>query len=191
MLRRQLHGKKFNIFCCLSLSLLVLLFFMGSCKSPENPEEETTDDTANIEISNDFGEAMDIYMDGVFIFVIEFNETKTIEDVTIDTHQLIGYRVNTNIQLASLSIEITAAGDYAWYIDDPADINVQNYSGYDLSISMDDVFMFNLADEEDRWILDVTHEKHYLKANKISDGSEYASITIEVTENQDYSWTIN
>ena len=191
MIRRQLLGKKFNIFCFLSLSLIFLLFFIGSCKSPESPEDETPDGTASIEITNDFGEAMDIYMDGIFIFVIDYNESKTIEDVSIGSHQLIGYRVNTTIQLASLKIEVTSSSDYIWFIDDPADIKVQNYSGYNLSIYMDDDFMFNLADEEDRWILDVTHEKHYLKANKISDGSEYASITIEVTENKDYSWLIN
>jgi mRNA-degrading endonuclease HigB of HigAB toxin-antitoxin module len=191
MLLRQLLGKKFNIFYCLSLILLVLLFFNGSCKSPENPDDLPIDETSSIKITNDYGEDLDIYMDGVFIFVINNNETKTIEDVSIGEHQLIGNRVNTNIQLASLKIDISSVGEYTWYIDDPADINVQNFSGYDLSIYMDNEFMFNLADEENRFILDVTHEKHYLKANKISDGSEYASITIEVTENKDYLWTIN
>jgi len=191
MLRRQILGKKFSILCCLSLLIVISLFFIGSCKSPESPDEQPTDNTSSIKITNDFGEAMDIYMDGVFIFVINYNEVKIIEDVSTGEHQLIGYRVNTNIQLASLKIDISSAGEYAWYIDDPADINVQNYSGYNLSIYMDNEFMFNLADEENRWILDVSHDKHYLKANKISDGSEYASITIEVTENKDYSWTIN
>ncbi|MBN2244255.1 MAG: hypothetical protein JW755_00265 [Candidatus Aminicenantes bacterium] len=191
MLLRQLLGKKFNIFCCLTLLLLVLLFFNGSCKSPENPDDQPTDMTSSIKITNDYGEDLDIYMDGVFIFVVNYNETKTIEDVATGEHELIGNRVNTNIQLASLKINISSVGEYAWNIDDPADINVQNYSGYELSIYMDDEFMFNLADEENRFILDVTQEKHYLKANKISDGSEYASITIEVTENKDYLWTIN
>jgi len=191
MLRRQTLGEKIKLFCCLSLLMVIFLFFTGSCKSPESPDEQPTDTTSSIKITNDFGEAMDIYMDGVFIFVINYNEVKIIEDVSIGEHQLIGYRVNTTIQLASLKIDISSVGDYAWYIDDPADINVQNVSGYDLSISMDNQFLFNLSDEENRWILDVTHEKHYLKANKISDGSEYASITIEVTENKDYAWTIN
>ena len=191
MLRRQILEKKIAFFCCLSLLLVVFLFITGSCKSPESPDEQPTDTTASLRITNDYGEAMDIYMDGVFIFVINYNEVKTIEDIPFGEHEIIGYRVNTNIQLASLKIDISSAGDYAWNIDDPADINVQNISGYALSISMDDQFLFNLADEENRWILDVTHEKHFLKANKISDGSEYASITIEVTENKDYLWTIN
>jgi hypothetical protein len=67
---------------------------------------------------------------------------------------------------------------------------VINQFGKTLKIYMDGDFQFDLANEEDRWIIDVAHGERFLKAFRASDAQEIASITIHVDENTDYSWTV-
>jgi len=67
---------------------------------------------------------------------------------------------------------------------------VTNTYGEALKIYMDGVYQFDLVHEENRWLIDVPFGERFLKANKVSDGAEVASITIDVNENRDYSWII-
>jgi hypothetical protein len=56
---------------------------------------------------------------------------------------------------------------------------------------MDGVFKFDLAEGEDRWLLDVALGEHLLAAFKPSNGTQVASTTIKVSENKDCSWGIS
>jgi len=51
---------------------------------------------------------------------------------------------------------------------------------------MDDELMFEIIDEENRWIMNVSYSEHLLKALS----TDSATITIDVTDNTDYSWSI-
>ena len=92
--------------------------------------------------------------------------------------------------VAQKTLELTARTDYTWTIERPSRINCRNAFGESLKIFMDGSYQFDPADREDRWILDVAQGDHFLAAFKAADGKPAASITVKVTENNDYSWRI-
>ena len=167
-----------------------------SCNSlfgpSEDSDEEETDDTeeARIIITNYYGETLDFYMDGSFQFTLDHDEEDKIRYVTLDEHYLEAKKQGTAKVVASVEIDVTSYADYTWQIDDPPDINVINQYGLKLKIFMDDNYLFDLVDEEDRWIVDVAFGERFLKAIRASDDKEVASTTIDVDANTDYSWTI-
>ena len=170
------------------LALAFLLALSGAaCKSPTSPDVEGE---ADIVVTNDYGEALDVSMDGVFRFTIGFKETIEIDNVTEEIHLLEARVKGTATLVDSEEIEVENLSDYAWTIDNPPDINVINQSGLGLRISLDGVVRFDLADEENRWIMDVPFGERFLKATRLSDGRDVASTTLRVEENTDYTWTI-
>lgn len=174
----------------------ILMFLTISCDSifgTSSTEEDTTEEEgeeARVVVSNQYGKTLDIYMDGVFQFTLYHGDDDTIGDVSHDEHYMEAKRKGTSTVVASTEIDVVSDVDYSWYIDDPPDINVINDYGRTLKIYMDGSYMFELVDEEDRWIVDVSFGERFLKAVKASDDTEVASITIDVTENTDYTWTI-
>jgi hypothetical protein len=183
--------KKFMFMFQILFVIGIISLISVSCKSPESPDADTEESTvANIIIINDYGEALDIYLDGVFQFSLAHEDTGEIEDVSLEKHRILAKKVGINRVVDWRDIEITDTVDYTWIIDDPADINIANNSGISLKIYMDEIYQFDLADEENRWILDVEWGEHLLKALKLIDDAAYASTIIEITKNQDYSWTI-
>ncbi|MBN1222287.1 MAG: hypothetical protein JXB23_03510 [Candidatus Aminicenantes bacterium] len=136
-------------------------------------------------------EVLDIYMDGVFQFSLNYKNSMEIDNVSFDTHELEAKKRGTEILLDSATIEVEEEIDYGWWIEDPADINVTNSFGETLKIYMDEIYQFDLVDEENRWIIDVSWGEHFLKALRISDGGQVASKTIDITDDLDYTWTID
>lgn len=170
------------------LALVILLVFSSAaCKSPTSPDGEGE---ADIVVTNDYGETLDVSMDGVFRFSIGFKDTIEIDNVTEEIHLLEARIQGTATLVDSEEIEVENLSDYSWTIDNPPDINVTNKSGLSLRVSLDGVVKFDLADEENRWIIDVPFGERFLKATRLADGREVASITIRVEENTDYAWTI-
>lgn len=163
-----------------------LMFTLSTCKSPMSPEEGEAD----IIVNNEYGETLDIYMNGNFKFSIGYKSSIEIDNVSFGEHELEAKEINTGIVIDSETIDVDDYTDYTWTIDDPPDINVINEYGPTLKIYMDDIYQFDLVDEEDRWIIDVSFGERFLKAIKASDGKEVASITIDVEEKKDYTWTI-
>ncbi len=173
----------------------ILMFSTISCDSifgtSETAATEEEGEEARIVVENQFGKTLDIYMDGVYQFTLYHGDDEKIDDVTHDEHDLEAKRKDTSTVVASTEIDVVSDIDYYWVVDDPPDINVTNNYGRTLKIYMDGNYMFDLVDEEDRWIVDVDFGDRFLKAVRSSDDTEVASITIDVTENKDYSWTID
>ncbi len=165
----------------------ILILSRTACKSPTSPDAEGE---ADIVITNDYGEALDVSMDGEFRFTIGFKETREIDNVTEEVHLLEARLKGTATLVDSEEIEVENLSDYTWTIDNPPDINVTNQSGQNLRISLDGAVKFDLSSEENRWIMDVPYGERFLKATRVADGSDYASITLKVDENTDYTWTI-
>ncbi len=112
-----------------------------------------------------------------------------IADVSIATHTMEA-RIPGGALIDTTEIDVTQQTDYSYSIDRP-DINIVNGWGEPLKIYLGDVYQFTLADDENRWLIAVPLASHFLKATRVSDNSEVASITINVTQNKDYSWTIS
>jgi hypothetical protein len=177
--------------------IVLLCISAVSCSSIFGPSEDSdgdddSDDTeeARIIIYNYYGENLDFYLDGLFQFTLSHDGDDKIRDVTLDEHFLEAKKEGTTTIVASTEIDVTSYTDYSWQVDDPPDINVTNQYGVKLKIYMDENYLFDLVDEEDRWIVNVSFGEHFLKALRASDDKEIASTTIDVDENEDYSWTI-
>lgn len=170
---------------------MVFLSFMA-CKSAEDPNEDdtTATDIANIMVYNDYGETLDIYMNGNFQFTLQHDESEDVDDVALDEYTMQAKLAGTDQIVDEEKIDVSAYTTYTWTIDDPPDINIINNSGIDLMIYVNDQFTFNLVDEENRWIMNVAYGEYTIKAIKVSNDAEYSSITLEVDDNIDYSWTI-
>jgi predicted membrane-bound spermidine synthase len=196
MTRRKKPGKNFNAGVCITLSAVILIACLTSCESifgPKTAESSDTTDTseARIIVDNEYGQTLDIYMDGTLQFTLEDGNTKKIRDVSFDEHEMKAKLAGTSTVVDSQTIDVIAYQDYTYYIDDSPDIDVINQYGVTLKIYMDGNYQFDLQDEEDRWIMNVSMGEHYLKAVKASDNKEVSSTTIDVDENKDYSWTIS
>jgi len=169
------------------VSLIFLLIFSGMfCKSPVAPKNGEAD----ILVVNDRGQPLDIYSNGNFEYTLPYGHNFEIDNVALGRYKLEAMIEGTYQVVASVVLEILERKDYTWYIDDLADINVVNNSGIDLKIYFDGSFIFDLDDEENRWILDVSHGEHFISAQRSSDGTTFASITVKVDEDTDYTWTI-
>lgn len=183
--------KQFRVGFLVFVLVGVISLITPGCKSPESPDSGGSVTVATVTVTNEYGEALDIYLDGIFQFVLAHEEDNEIEDISLDAHRLEAKKVGIDQVVDWYDFEITAAGDYFWIVDDPSDINVVNSSGVTLKIYMNEQYQFDLADEENRWILDVSRGEYLMRADKAEDGSEYASNTIVVTQNKNYTWEIN
>jgi len=146
---------------------------------------------ANIIVYNEYGEALDIYMDAYFQFIVEYGSSAAIENVTEGEHYLEAKITETETVVEAATVEIITVGDYEWTIGDPPDINVVNNAEQTLKIYMDGEYQFTIVHEENRWIIDVSIGEHYLEAKRESDEAVLYSTTIDVAANTDYTWTIS
>jgi hypothetical protein len=169
------------------IGLLVGLLFLGAaCKSPVTPK----DGEADIIIVNDYGVALNIFMNGEYLYPLNHNQSVEIDNLKFGVYNFEARVIDTDEIVASKEVDVTSRDDYTWLIDDPPDINVINDLATDLNIYLDGEFQFLLLDEENRWILDVSFGEHFLSAVRAADGRELASVTVTVEDATDYEWTI-
>lgn len=186
MERLKKHRKNLMLAARILTLLGILMFSLISCDLFDSEEA-----VANIIVYNEYGEALDIYIDGYFQFTVEYGSNATIENVREGKHYLEAKITETETVVEAATVEIITIGDYEWTIGDPPDINVINNAGQTLKIYMDGEYQFTIVHEENRWIIDVSIGEHYLEAKKESDEAVLYSITIDVAANTDYTWTIS
>lgn len=165
----------------------IATFMLGACKSPTSTDASGE---ADIIVTNDYGDAVDIYMDGEFKFTIGDKWTIEIDDVELDEHLLEAKQVDTQTIIVSDTIDVAERTDYAWTVDDPPDIDIINNTDEILRVYLDGAYQFEIGEEEDRWINDVALGERFLQAFSAATGLTVASITIKVEEYKDYTWTI-
>jgi hypothetical protein len=172
-------------------TFILLAILLPACKSntATNTDTNTTTYQARIVVTNTYGQTLEIFMDGTSQFTLTNGNSDKIADVAIATHTMEA-RIPGGALVDTTEIDVTQQTDYTYTIDRP-DINIVNSWGEALKIYMGDVYQFTLADDENRWLIAVPLASHFLKATRVSDDSEVASITINVTQNKDYSWTIS
>ena len=148
-------------------------------------------DEADIIVASLWNDPVDVFMDGAFRFPLGYKESGEIDNVSRSTHLLEARSRVTGEVVAQKELAVSEKTNYTWTIDHRARINCANSFGETLKIFMDGIFQFDLADKENRWLIDVALGNHFLAAYKTSDGKEAASITLKVTENKDYGWAIS
>jgi predicted membrane-bound spermidine synthase len=195
MKRKKSLRKYLGAGVAIPLVAVILIVLLAGCESIFGPKtEESTDEEENearIIVYNTYGETLDIYMDGKFQFTVEEDDDKKIRDVELDEHDLEAKLAGTGTVVDDETMDVTSYTDYSWTIDDAPDIVITNNYGTALKIYMDGDYQFNLAYKESRWIMDLTKTEHFLKARRVDNDKEVASVTIDVDENKDYAWTID
>ena len=184
-------AKKFKSGLLLAGIFVLLAVLLPACKSSTDTDTDTDTTTyqARIVVTNTYGQTLEIFMDGTSQFTLTNGNSDKIADVAIATHTMEA-RIPGGALIDTTEIDVTQQTDYSYTIDRP-DINIVNSWGEALKIYLGDVYQFTLADDENRWLIGVPLASHFLKATRLSADSEVASITINVTQNKDYSWTIS
>jgi len=183
-------AKKLKFGLPLAGIMVLLAFSLPGCKSSTDTSTDSTTTTAQarIIVTNTYGQTLEIFMDGTSQFTLTNGNEGKISNVSVATHTMEA-KLAGGAVIDTTTLDITQLTDYSYTIDRP-DINVVNSWGEALKVYMNDVYQFTLADDENRWLIAVPLASHFLKATRASNDTEVASITINVTQNKDYSWTI-
>lgn len=163
--------------------ICVFLVGMGGCKKLDIP-------LAIIDIDNECGLAIDVFLDGEFKFSIEYEATRLIENLEDGTYELEARRTGTGIFVARESVFVRINAIYTWYVLSSASIKIINNYGETLSIYNDDINLGELEDQSDSTMNNVPYGDQKLEA-KTSDETIVASTTISVLFDNTYEWTIN
>ncbi len=185
-----IEAKKLGLILPLAGLALLLVLSLPGCKNSTSSDtsDTTTTTVARILVTNSYGKTLQIFMDGNAQFTLTNGNGATITNVAIATHTMTA-KTEDGTLVDTTTIDVTTLIDYSYLIDRP-DINVTNNFGETLRIYYDNVYQFTIVDDENRWLIGVNLASHFLKATRVTDDSEVASITINVSQNKDYTWTI-
>lgn len=169
-----------------------LTLFGVDCRSPTSPKGNGE---ADISITNDYGTALNIYVDGTFKFTLRYKTTLEIDDVTLYHEYKLEAREPATGKLIEITlIDVQAEQDYSWTINAAPRIKVINdwseAQGEKLAISLDGVFQFNLERGESRLIMQVDSGERFLAAVDPVTGRTVASISFNIIANKTYEWDI-
>ena len=166
--------------------LIIFVCSMISCKSPESPEEIT----ATIYVSNECGIAIDVYMDGVHQFSVEFLYYDAIQDLPVGAYEIVAKEKDTEEVLHTETVDVNASGDYWVNVLYDASLKVINEYGESLYIYTNGSLQGELGDGKSQVFTNVPYGEHALEASTASDNTLVASTTINVEEEKEYTWTI-
>jgi len=161
----------------------VLLLGLGGCKKVLVPD-------AIITVSNECGLAIDVFFNNVFQFSLEYEATRSVEELDDGTYELEARRKGTGEFVASETLDVIFNRIYTWYVYSSASIKVINNYGETLSIYGDDIFSGNIEDQADATMDNVPYGDRKLEA-KTSDDTIVATTTISILVDIEYEWTIN
>lgn len=171
--------------CAFILSLIIVLSFV-SCKSPESAD----DISANIYVSNEHGLELDIYMNGIFQFSLEFLFYEIIEDVSGGTYEIVAKRKDSGDVLATNTVIVNASDDYWVSVVSGASLKIVNEYGETLNIYTNGSLQGELGNGESQVFSNLPYGDHVLEASKTSDNALVSSKQLSVTEDKEYIWTI-
>ena len=166
----------------------IFLLTLYSCKNTTSPDD--TNAVASVTVSNECGIAVDVYMDQIFQFSLDYQESRTIVDISLGGHEFESKKKGTETQLSFLSVEIAERGEFIWTLQSEASLHVTNSYGETLDIYGDGELLSDIDALGTLVIENVLLGERVFRANLHSDGSEVATLTIEMDENKPYFWTI-
>jgi len=167
--------------------LAILSLTSANCKSNSDPDDGLA---ANIHVTNTCGKTVDVFMDGAKQFSVETGLSSTISTVPAGSHLVEAKVTETETVVRSETLDIVLGYDYAFAVYGPSTIAVTNSYGEILKISMDETYVGDIGVALTQTIRRVKFGEHKMKAAKRSDGTDVASLTIDVSEVKDYVWII-
>jgi len=168
------------------LLLGIFVCSMTGCKNPNSPDEIK----ANISVSNEYGLEIDVYLDGVFQFSLEFLDYATISNVSEGVHEIVAKKKGTGEVITTEIVNVTAFGEIWVSILSTASIKIVNKYGETLNIYTNGSLQGELGNEENQVFTNVPYGEHVLEASKASDNTLVASTVVNIVEEKEYTWTI-
>jgi hypothetical protein len=165
----------------------IFLLILNGCKNTEGPDTVVK---ANLFFSNECGVAIDVFMDGNFQFSIEYSDYKVIQNVSQGVYNIVAKKKDTEDLVSSDSVNVNTSGDYWVTILSPASLKVTNEYGETLNIYTNGQYQGELDDQESQVFTNVPYGEHILEAAKTADNTLVETVTLEVVENKEYTWTI-
>lgn len=185
----KLKNHKKRTYAGIIIGLGIIILASISCKNPHGPEDENSQ--ANIIVINDCGVALDIYMNENFQFSIEYKDRSTISNLSLGLYKFEAKKKGTEIEIMSLSVELFEAIDYEWTIQSSANLHISNEYGETLNIFVDGNLVSDVDSQGTLIIQNILLGERLLEAKRPEDSAVVASITIDISENEDYFWTIS
>ncbi|MGA2533422.1 MAG: hypothetical protein ABSG19_10345 [Candidatus Aminicenantales bacterium] len=163
----------------------LLLLAMVGCKSPTS-----TDTVSSLTITNSSGAKIDVYLDGTAKLSIDADASGTIQNIVAGSHLLEAKKSDSGALFFSVTMTITASTSNTVTIGGGASLRITNLYGEILSIFLDDSWMGDIGDQISATLLQITFGTHVFTAKTKTDGTVAATITINVTDAIEYTWTI-
>lgn len=183
----NIETRKKLLTSCIIILLGIFACSMIGCKSPESADEIK----ANIFVSNECGIDIDVYLDGVFQFSVEFLYYEVIQNVPAGVYEIVAKKKDIEEVLSTNTIDVYTSGEYWVTILSTASIKIINEYGETLNIYTNGSLQGELGDGEEQVFTNVPFGDHVLEASKTSDNTLVESVTINVVEEKEYTWTIN
>lgn len=144
---------------------------------------------SDIEVSNECGVAIDVYMNGIFQFFLEYGFIKTVQDVEWGTYTFEARRNSTGELVSSEDLSVRVNEILKWRVWTSAEIMVANNYGEQLRIFGDNVYVGDLENLAISFMEHVPYGDRKLEA-RLSDDTVVVSTTISIQENITYEWKI-
>lgn len=177
-----------TLFVGIVFAVGICLLASTSCKNITTPEDST--DGITVTVQNDCGIAMDIYLDKNFQFSVEYLESNNINNISLGLHEFEAKKMGTETLLSYLQVDIFEKIDYTWTILSEASLHVTNAYGETLSIYGDGELLSDIGSQGTLVVENVLYGEHLFSATT-SDGTEVASLSLDMDENKPYLWTIS
>ncbi len=177
----KVFNKKLQTFGIFA-SICVILLGVGGCKRIPIPD-------GKIIVSNECGLAIDFFLDGVFKFSVEYEQTESIENLEDGTYLLEAKRTGSNIFVSNETLSVVFNRIYTWSVLSSASIKVINNYGEPLNIYGDDILVGGVEDQADATMSHVPYGDRKIEA-KTSNDTLVATTTISVLFDNTYEWTI-
>ena len=174
-------GKRVSLFGILVL-IGVFLLGIGGCKKIAVPD-------AIIKVSNECGLAVDVFLNDTFQFSVEYEETKSIEELDDGTYEIEARRKGTGEFVARETLNVIFNRIYTWSVWSSASIIINNKYGETLSIYGDGMYSGDVEDQADVELEHVPYGDRKIEA-KTSDDAIVATTIISVLVDIKYEWTI-
>jgi len=165
----------------------IFMCSMISCKSPEDPALVIS---ANIFVSDECGLALDVYMNGDYQFSLEYLYYDVIKNVSSGVHEIVAKKKDAEEVIVTEIVNVTASGEIWVWIKYSASLKIVNEYGETLNIYTNGSLQGELEDKESQIFDNVPYGEHVLEVSKTSDNTFVASVTINVLEEKEYTWTI-
>ena len=182
----KLKKHKINLVAAIITMVGLLILTSISCKSPTTPEATE----ASITITNHCGIAVDILMDGVWQLTIEHLQSSTFSIPTLGVYEYEARKQGTGTVVSSNSADINRYANFVWTVLTSAEISIINNYGETIDIYGDGDLQGSVNDQETGTLQRTPYGEHLLEATKSGETDVIASITLDITENIQYTWTI-